>query len=252
METIINFIVGMYESSIALYVINILLIFTVIFNERKAPSATLAWIMILTFIPIVGFIFYLVFNQNLSRSKISRLTENEKLVAGGALRKQMVAMDRGEYEFNSDSAVRWKHLIKLNQVYGKAYYTQNNGIKLFTDGKMLLESIIEDIEAAKETINVEYYILKRDKIGRRFINVLTEKAAQGVQVRLLLDALGSRYINKGFLKDYLNAGGKVGYFFKPKFIFFGVRFNYRNHRKIVVIDDKIAYTGGYNVAKEYV
>ena len=68
----------------------------------------------------------------------------------------------------------------------KAYYTQNNGIKLFTDGKMLLESIIEDIEAAKETINVEYYILKRDKIGRRFINVLTEKAAQGVQVRLLL------------------------------------------------------------------
>lgn len=82
--------------------------------------------------------------------------------------------------------------------------------------------------------------------------MLTEKAAQGVQVRLLLDALGSRYINKGFLKDYLNAGGKVGYFFKPKFIFFGVRFNYRNHRKIVVIDDKIAYTGGYNVAKEYV
>ena len=252
METIINFIVGMYESSIALYVINILLIFTVIFNERKAPSATLAWIMILTFIPIVGFIFYLVFNQNLSRSKISRLTENEKLVAGGALRKQMAAMDRDEYEFNSKSASHWRHLIKLNQVYGRAYYTQNNSIRLFTDGRELLESIIEDIEAAKETINLEYYILKRDKIGRRFINVLTEKAAQGVQVRLLLDALGSRYINKGFLKDYLNAGGKVGYFFKPKFIFFGVRFNYRNHRKIVVIDDKIAYTGGYNVAKEYV
>ena len=112
--------------------------------------------------------------------------------------------------------------------------------------------MISDIKDARETINVEYYILKADKIGRRFINVLTEKAKEGVEVRLLLDALGSRYINRWVLKDYIRAGGKIGYFFKPKFIFFGIRFNYRNHRKIVVIDDKIAYTGGYNIAKEYV
>ena len=252
MEAVWNFITGLFESSMALYVINFILIFTVIFNERKAPSATLAWIMVLAFIPIVGFIFYLVFNQNLSRRKISRLTEREEIAAGGALKKQMSAMDSGEYEFSSKSAVRWRHLIKLNQGYGRSYYTQDNSVRLFTDGRELLENMISDIKEARETINVEYYILKADKIGRRFINVLTEKAKEGVEVRLLLDALGSRYINRWVLKDYIRAGGKIGYFFKPKFIFFGIRFNYRNHRKIVVIDDKIAYTGGYNIAKEYV
>ncbi len=252
MEAVWNFITGLFESSMALYVINFILIFTVIFNERKAPSATLAWIMVLAFIPIVGFIFYLVFNQNLSRRKISRLTEREEIAAGGALKKQMAAMDSGEYEFSSKSAVRWRHLIKLNQGYGRSYYTQDNSVRLFTDGRELLENMISDIKEARETINVEYYILKADKIGRRFINVLTEKAKEGVEVRLLLDALGSRYINRWVLKDYIRAGGKIGYFFKPKFIFFGIRFNYRNHRKIVVIDDKIAYTGGYNIAKEYV
>ena len=252
MEAIWEFIRDLYASSALLYVVNILLIFTVIFIERKTPSATLAWIMILTFIPILGFLFYLVFNQNLSRSKISRLTEREELAVSSALRKQMDAMDRGEFFFNSKSAVRWRHLIRLNQGYGRSYYTQDNDVDLYTDGKELLESIIKDIRAAKETVNVEYYILKTDKIGRRFINVLTEKAAEGVTVRLLIDALGSRYVNRRFLREYVKAGGKLGFFFKPKFIFFGVRFNYRNHRKIVVIDDKIAYTGGYNVAKEYV
>lgn len=71
-------------------------------------------------------------------------------------------------------------------------------------------------------------------------------------MRLLLDSMGCRTINEHVLKDYLDAGGKVGFFFKPKFKIFGLKLNYRNHRKIVVIDHKIAYTGGYNIAKEYI
>ena len=252
MESVLNFLGGLLSSSVTLYIINALLIITVIFNERKAPSAILAWVMILTFVPVVGFVFYLVFNQNFSRRKMNKMSEKEEQTMSNALKKQTEIMDANAYEFNCKSTEKWKHLIKLNQTYGKSYYTQNNNIELFTDGSDMLESLLKDIKAAKETINIEYYIIKRDKIGRRFIEALTEKAKEGVEVRLLMDALGSRTITKGIVKDLIAAGGKVGYFFKPKLIFIGLKLNYRNHRKIVVIDHKTAYTGGYNIAKEYV
>jgi cardiolipin synthase len=234
------------------YVINAILALTVIFNERKSPSATLAWIMVLAFIPVIGFIFYLVFNQNFSRSKINKLTDKEEFLIRSALKQQMEDMDKGEYVYLNKSGKRWKHLIKLNQVYAKAYYTQGNTVELFTDGRKLLDRILEDIKAAKKSINVEYFIIKDDYIGESFINALTEKAKEGVEVRLLLDAMGCRSITKHVLHDYCKAGGKVGYFFKPKFLIFGLNLNYRNHRKILVIDNEIAYTGGYNIAREYV
>ncbi len=252
MESIWNFIVGIFSSSVTLYVINALLIITVIFNERKSSSAIFAWIMVMAFVPVLGFILYLVLNQNISRRRINKMTENEERVTSNALKKQIIAMDEKNYDFESESAEKWHHLIKLNQVYGKAYYTQDNEIQLITDGNDLMEKLIRDIENARESINIEFFIIKRDKIGKRFIEVLAKKAREGVEVRLLMDALGSRYITRGVLKDYLKAGGKVGYFFKPKFIFLGLKLNYRNHRKIAVIDGKIAYTGGYNIAKEYV
>ena len=247
MESIWNFIVGIFSSPITLYVINALLIITVIFNERKTSSAIFAWIMVMAFIPVLGFVLYLVLNQNISRRKINRMTETEERVTSNALRKQIANMDEKTYDFGSESAQKWQHLIKLNQVYGKAYYTQDNEIRLITDGNELMEELIKDIRKARDSVNVEFFIIKRDKVGRRFIEVLTEKAREGVEVRLLMDALGSRYITKGVLKDYLRAGGKVGYFFKPKFIFLGLKLNYRNHRKITVIDGKVAYTGGYNI-----
>jgi len=252
MESIWNFISELFGSYITLYVINSLLIITVIFNERKSASAILAWIMVMTFIPVLGFILYLVLNQNISRRKINRMTEKEERVTSNALKKQMESMDNGTFDFTSESAQKWKHLIKLNHVYGRSYYTQNNEAELITDGNQMMDSLIGDIKNARESINIEFFIIKRDKIGKRFLEVLTQKAREGVQVRLLMDALGSRYITKSVLKDYLDAGGKVGYFFKPKFIFLGLKLNYRNHRKIAVIDNKIAYTGGYNIAKEYV
>ncbi len=252
MDSIWSFISETVGATTIIYGINLLLIVAVIFIERKAPAATLAWVMILAFIPIVGFVFYLVLNQNLSRIKINRMTEREKLVAGGSLKKQMESMNNDTYDFNSHGVMKWRHLIKLNQTYGKAYYTQDNEVELFTDGQEMLDAQIADMLAATESINVEYYILKKDDIGKKFIEVLTQKAKEGLEVRLLLDALGSRYITRFVLKDFLKAGGKVGYFFKPKLIFFGVKLNYRNHRKIVVIDNKIGYTGGFNIAKEYV
>lgn len=235
-----------------LYVINLLLIFAVIFAERKSPSATLAWIMVLAFIPIIGFLFYIVFNQNFSRSKINRLTDKEAYVVRHALKDQIREMEDPNYPFHCPTTRNWRHLIKLNQVYGHAYYTENNHVELITDGTVLSEKMTRDIRNARESINIEYYIIKRDFVGLSLIDLLTEKAKEGVEVRLLLDPVGSRTINERVLRDYLKAGGKVGFFFRPKFKIFGLKLNYRNHRKIVVIDNRIGYTGGYNVAREYI
>ena len=251
MVNLINLLNQSFPAIVLVYIINALLVLSIIFIERKTPTATLAWIMVITFVPIVGFIIYLVFNQNLARSKINKRTEKEEFITSNAMNKQRRAMKEGNFNYRSSVAEKWKHMITLNQVYGDAYLTEDNDIRLITDGNEKMNMLLKDIRKAQKSINVEYFIIKRDFAGKQLIYELTKKAREGVDVRLLVDALGSRYIGRRFLKDYLTAGGKVGYFFKPKFIFFGIRFNYRNHRKIVVIDNEIAYTGGFNVAKEY-
>ena len=236
---------------LALYIVNLIVIFIVIFVERRSPSATLAWIMVLTFIPVIGIIFYLVFNQNLARSKINRLSDHEDYFVSESLKQQIQEMEDGTYPFANEKIRHWKHLIHLNHVYGKAYYTQNNEIQLLTDGRQMFDLFMEDLRNARRSINIEYFIIKKDYVGLGLIDLLTEKAKEGVEVRLLIDTLGSRHINNRVLKEYLRAGGKIGYFFKPKLKIFGIRFNYRNHRKIVVIDGRIGYTGGYNIGHEY-
>ena len=122
---------------------------------------------------------------------------------------------------------------------------------MFTDGKVFFRRLIKDINAAKYSIDVEFYIIRNDTVGKRLIKVLTEKAKEGLKVRMLVDALGSRGISDRVLKDYLEAGGEVGYFFKPKLKYLNFDINYRNHRKIVVIDNRIGYIGGFNIAREY-
>ena len=96
-----------------------------------------------------------------------------------------------------------------------------------------------------------FFIVKNDETGRQFIDALTKKAREGVEVRLLLDSMGSRQINDKVLRDFLDAGGKRAYFFPRKFNLVNFDFNYRNHRKLAVIDGIIGYTGGFNIAREY-
>ncbi len=238
-----------------IYVINFMFIFAMLFFERKSPTSRLAWIMVLAFLPVVGFVFYLVFNQNLSRTHINRLYDEEWEVVSTVLKAQMnEEHGDGKADYNP-SAESKRDLIKLNQVYGESIYTEGNKVELIVDGKVLFDRILRDIKEAKESICCEYFILKNDRVGRKFIAALTEKAKEGLAVRLLIDTQGSRSIGYRALRDYLKAGGKIGYFFPPRLFRFGIKIglnlNYRNHRKIIVIDEKIGYTGGYNVANEY-
>lgn len=236
-----------------LFIVNMFIAFTIIFLERKNPSATLAWIMILFLLPVVGIIFYFLFSQNISRKKIFKLTRFEEEIINTSLKEQIGEMNNGEYSFTTEAAKHWKDLIRLNQVYGQAFFTEDNRVTIITDGQYMLDKLLEDIANAKNTINIQYFIIKNDVIGRKFINALTDKVKDGVEVRLLIDAMGGRQFSKrtGCIKAFAEAGGHVSFFFPPKFKLLNMKLNYRNHRKIVVIDGEIGYIGGFNIGKEY-
>lgn len=240
-----------HDYSVLLYSISLLIAFAIIFLERKNPAASLAWILILFILPVIGIFLYLLLSQNISRQKIYRISEYEKKMMGKELAAQTDKLERPDFFFANSAAEKWKRLIKLNQVYAQSYLTQNNAIDLLTDGKDMFERLLSDIERAEESISVMFYIVKDDSAGKRLIEALTRKASQGLEVRLIMDALGSRFINDWVLRDFLAAGGKAAYFFKPKLKYLYLKLNYRNHRKIVVIDRKIGYVGGFNIAREY-
>lgn len=236
----------------ALYVINIIISLVIVFLDRKNPSATLAWIMVLFLVPGFGILLYFAFSQNISRQKIFTMSYNEELLLTTSLKHQNQAIENGKFVFENDVAKKWQDLIKMNQVYSAAYFTQDNDIQYFSDGEEKMRSLFTDIKNAKESINIEYFILKHDIVGDSLLNALIEKAKEGVKVRLLVDALGSWSINKNLVNELVNAGGSYAEFFPTKWKFFNTKINYRNHRKLAIIDDDIGYIGGFNIAREYV
>ena len=236
-----------------LFCLNFLIAFTIIFLERKNPQATLAWIMILFLVPVVGIVLYFCLSQNLSRQKIFKLTRYEENALSTALKDQIKEIESGEFEFPTPAAKSWADLIRLNQVYGNSFFTSDNKVMIMTDGNHMFDKLIEDINEAKSTINVQYFIIKNDVVGRKLIEALTAKAKEGLEVRLLIDALGGRQFsdNSRMIRQFKEAGGKVAFFFAPKFKFLNLRLNYRNHRKLVIIDGQVGYLGGFNIGKEY-
>lgn len=236
---------------VAIAAVNILIVIAVIFMERKNPESTLAWVLVLTFLPVVGLVLYMIFSQNIARKKIFKLNPDEEKFVSASLKKQMDAISSGTYKFVNEEADTWKDMIRLNQRYDSAYFTQNNSVELFTDGRDKFESLLEDIKNAKKSINIEYYIIKWDKVGVKLLKALEQKAKEGVEVRLLMDALGCRQLTKRRIAPLVDAGVKCAYFFRPKMKVLLMKLNYRNHRKLVVIDNNIGYIGGFNIAREY-
>lgn len=235
-----------------LFVINLIIAFTIIFLERKDPSATLAWLLVLFALPGVGIVLYIVFSQNVSKQKIFTLYENEKTLITSSLKKQHRALKNKRFKFDNQVGYVWSDLIRLNQLYGESYYTQDNCVEFFTDGVSKMRRLFEDIKNAKKSVYIEYFIIKDDEVANALLDLLIERANEGIEIRLLVDAIGSRKINKKKISQLKKAGGKYGEFFRTILKLFNSKINYRNHRKIVVIDDVIGYTGGFNIAREYV
>lgn len=234
-----------------LFVINFIIACIIIFLERKDPSSTLAWIMILFLVPFAGIPLYFLFSQNLSRKKIFNYKALEQRILETSLRTQIEELDSNALKFNQTEIKKYKDKIHLHQVHSHALFSQDNTINIFTTGKEKFHSLLKDIRQAETSIHVMYFIFQNDSLGKEILQALTEKAREGVEVRLLLDAMGSKRITTRVLREYSKAGGKHAYFFPSKLKLFNLKLNYRNHRKLVVIDGKIGYIGGFNVGNEY-
>lgn len=236
---------------IILTIANIITAVAAIIMERRNPAVSIAWVMVIFMLPVAGIILFFLLSQNISARKLYRLSEFEEQKIDSSLKNQIKEIKEGTYSFAAKEGRLWQDMIHLNQLYGRAYYSQNNKVDILTDGNQMFDVLYNDIKNARETINVMFFIVKNDETGRQFIDVLTQKAREGVEVRLLLDSMGSRQINDKVLADFIAAGGKRAYFFPRKLNLVNLDFNYRNHRKLTVIDGRIGYIGGFNVAREY-
>ena len=239
------------QLSLRLIFANIVAAIAAIILERRNPAASAAWVTVIFMLPVAGIVLFFLLSQNISARKLYKLSEFEEMKIDSSLKNQINEIKNGTYRFSTEEGKLWQDMIHLNQLYGRAYYSQNNSVEFITDGRQMFDTMMQDIMSARETINIMFFIVKNDETGRQFIDALTQKAREGVEVRLLLDSMGSRQINDRVLRDFLDAGGKRAYFFPRKLNLVNFDFNYRNHRKLAVIDGIIGYTGGFNIAREY-
>jgi cardiolipin synthase len=234
-----------------IFIINIFLVLIVVIFERRNPVATLSWILLLVFVPILGFLMYIFLGQNLQRKKLFYLKEEEEHELLSLLAGQDVSLRKKSLNFNDPRTQDYLDLIYLQMVSNYSLLTLDNKVEVFHDGQELFEHILASLRNAKYYIHMEYFIIRNDSIGRQIMKILAEKAREGVEVKLLYDGMGCIHLTPRFFRKLHEAGGRSAAFFPPFLPYINIRINYRNHRKILIIDGDEAYVGGFNVGDEY-
>ncbi len=231
--------------------INILLAILLIFFERRNPTSTWLWIMVLTFLPGIGFILYLFIGQDLSKKKMFKAKEEEDACFRDLAIAQKEEIKNNRFYYKDPNFHKYEDLIEMHLMNSEAYFTQDNKVDIFFTGEEKFKALLESISKAKNYIHIQYYIFKSDNIGNKVIDALVEKAKEGVEVKFLVDGMGGRNLSRKSINKLKEAGGEVAVFFPPFVPLISIRINYRNHRKICIIDGKSAYIGGFNVGDEY-
>lgn len=234
-----------------LWWINLLLILFLIFMHNGSPKATAMWIMILAFTSVFGFILYLIFGQDFRKRKMFRLKEEQDRVVSLVSYAQRDDFERGYFPYDGLLLRDYGELALLNLTGEEGFYTEKNEVETLFDGQEKFRRLMEDMLHAKKSIDIQYYIFKSDQIGKTILAILEKKLREGVRVRLLYDAIGGRHMHGSAVRSLRKHGGEVAVFFPSPFAWLNLRINFRNHRKIVVIDDEIGYIGGFNVGDEY-
>ena len=231
--------------------INLLFAIIIIFFQRKEPKAVWAWLLILYAVPIVGFVFYLFLGIDLHKRKMFQTKAIYDQKKKG-IQKQRKSIKNHELVLTHPEVSGFEELILYNLNCLGATLEDDNEILIYTDGNSKFDALIEDIKQAKVYIHLQYYIIKKDVLFERIVKELIKKVDEGVEVRILYDAMGCRGIRKIYWRQLKKKGILVSEFFPAALRRLHVRINYRNHRKIAVIDGTIGYVGGYNIGKEYI
>ena len=244
--TITTVVAGFVEIVVALDVLAVILL---LFMERCDPRTSLAWIILLIFLPPVGFILYMymgVTYYNGKRFIPKNITDNQ-LMRANTFQKDQLARDEEEHPEKADAL----RIARTLEEAGAWAYSRNNDIVLYTEGKEKMDAMFDDLRRAKRSILMEYYIIRNDRRGNELMEILTEKVREGVEVRLLTDAFGIGKGPKEGIYRFRNAGGHYATFHSSLTLLLSPKKNHRNHRKILIIDGRVAYCGGFNIGDEY-
>lgn len=243
---ILEFIKSWYWIPVLLLYIGVL---TTILIQNRNPTKTVAWMLVIVFIPVLGLLLYLFFGRRFTKKAVfrkryeknfesffSQIEENEnhllkRLERGLGANQQFVAL--------------FKYLMNEKV----SFTLDKNHVKVLKNGNQKFTLLMQDIQSAKKYIHLEYYIFEDDELSMKLIELLAKKVKEGVKVRLIIDGLGSNP-SKRFLK-YIHEQGILCMEFLPIRFSYLADSNYRNHRKVVIIDDQIGYVGGINIAKKY-
>ncbi|GIP18799.1 cardiolipin synthase [Paenibacillus montaniterrae] len=232
-------------------ILNIILAMAIIFLERRNISSTWAWVMVLFFIPVVGFILYLILGQKFKKRKLAKLLGITPSMISDLVKEQHRQLKSGELDFAGPEVEHYADLISMNLTTGYSLFTSRNEVDIYTDGNKKFDALIKDIEQAQHHIHLVYYIVRDDELGRRLMGALTKKAREGIEVRFLYDHIGSSNLPKKFFKEFRAAGGLDAAFFPSRIPYLNFKINFRNHRKLVVVDGQVGYIGGFNIGDEY-
>ncbi|TCP29740.1 cardiolipin synthetase 2 [Scopulibacillus darangshiensis] len=227
--------------------LTVFFIAVVIFLENRQPARTITWLLVLAVFPVVGFIFYIAFGQSLRKRRLFRKKAFlDNLQLASAAPSKVIEKNKlnlmGEHQHA---------LLKLAQKLGQHPVSFTTETKVLTNGEATFKEIIDAIKRAKHHVHLEYYIVRNDDIGTKLKEALIERMSEGVEVRFLYDAVGSWRLSKKYIKELEEAGAEIIPFFPVKLPVLNHKINFRNHRKIVVIDGSIGFMGGLNVGDEY-
>ena len=215
----------------------------VVLSENRSPIRSLAWVIALIFLPGIGLIFYLFFGRSLKSLNLL-YRHHKRRILQNKHRKVGSLDDIGLSQHH-------KQLVKLAFSLTHSPVTIHNKMSIFTNGANKFRSLLIDLSNARSSILLQYYIFQDDEIGSRIADILCEKARNGVDVKVIYDHVGSFSSSSAFFRRMKDAGVDVQPFFRVTFPQLANRINWRNHRKIVIIDSEIGYIGGMNIADRY-
>lgn len=236
-----------------LYLLNIVIAVyssVLLISSKRDPVKTLSWVLVMILLPYIGVVMYFFFGRNFRKDKMFSRKGARDLSLRKELSREMLVkfMNRD----NIPQEIRRCHkLIVQNLKSSHSLLSSNERMDIFFSGKKALDAMLEAMKGAKTHIHLQSFIIEDDRVGNAFKDVLISKAREGLEVRMMFDGFGGRHLGKNFLRELKDAGVEILNFSPFRLFFMPPIVNYRNHRKILVVDGRIGFLGGVNIADRY-
>jgi len=234
-----------------IYILTVVFTVVVVILENRSPQKTISWILVLILLPFLGLISYLVFGQSYRKQKMFSLKELGDLKWLQTLSQDQKGKSAKSQFLQNERIHEKKNVMTLLLNNSKALLTGQNHLKILNDGEETFTEIFEALRKAEDHIHLEYYIIEDGELASELHKILLDRVRAGVEIRIIYDAVGSWQLSQDYIDSLRKAGVKIHAFLPVRFPIFTSRVNYRNHRKIIVIDGKIAFVGGLNFADRY-